>query len=600
MRRTLIVLLACWVSVMAADRNFDKRNSGAVKAKSQRPAGLSRGADLIMLHGKIWAGESVPRRGAKAASGRFAEAVAIASGRILEVGTDSQILQFIGKETRVVHLKGRLVVPGFNDSHVHFISGGFQLLEIDLKHTRDEKEFVERIAEKTKSLPPGRWLQGGDWDEESWPDAKLPTRWMIDAVAPHNPVFIDRYDGHSALANSLALKLANINTQTPDPPGGIIVRDRKTGEPMGVVKDAAKGLVERVIPLPSETEFEEALRAGLDEAKRVGVTSVQDMTLTAGGDPASPFAREIRLLRRAELEGWLSCRFYELTPIAYWKDLASAGISHGMGSDFLQLGAVKAFADGSLGSRTAWLFEPFDDDAGNTGLPTPFMNPPSEMEALARGADDAQIQVAIHAIGDRANAEVLDLFTRIGGEHPAAHRFRIEHAQHVRPQDIARFGKLGVIASMQPYHAIDDGRWAEKRIGHERARASYAWRSMVKAGAPLAFGTDWPVAPLNPMLGVYAAVTRATLDGKHPAGWFPEEKLTVEEALRAYTQGGAYAAFEEKEKGTISPGKLADLVVLSEDLFAIPPEKIKDVRVVMTVVGGKVVYQAQQAISRRR
>jgi predicted amidohydrolase YtcJ len=262
-----------------------------------------------------------------------------------------------------------------------------------------------------------------------------------------------------------------------------------------------------------------------------------------------------------------------------------------MGSDFLKLGAVKAFTDGSLGSRTAWFFGDFSDDPGNHGLPLPMMQPPSKMEAAVQGANAAGIQLAVHAIGDRANSEILDIFTRVGGPDAAARRFRIEHAQHVRPQDFERFGKLGVIASMQPYHAIDDGRWAEKRIGRERAASSYAWRSMLDAGAHLAFGTDWPVAPLNPLLGIYAAVTRATLDGKNPNGWFPEQKLKLEEALSAYTAGSAYAAFQETEKGTISAGKLADLVVLSDDLFSIPLEKIKDARVVMTMVGGQVVYQ---------
>ena len=262
-----------------------------------------------------------------------------------------------------------------------------------------------------------------------------------------------------------------------------------------------------------------------------------------------------------------------------------------MGDDFVKLGAVKAFADGSLGSSTAWMFEPFDDQPQNRGFAMPILNPPSNMEGIVRYCDKAHIQLAVHAIGDRAVAEMLDIYTKVGGDDPAAYRFRIEHAQHMRPKDFARFARLGVIASMQPYHAIDDGRWAEKRLGHERARWSYAWRSMLDAGAPLAFGSDWPVAPLDPLLGIYAAVTRATLDGKHPAGWFPEERLTVEEALRAYTQGCAYASFEEKEKGTVAAGKLADLVVLSDDLFAIPPEKIRDARVMMTIVGGKIVYE---------
>ena len=449
---------------------------------------------------------------------------------------------------------------------------------------------MRRIAAKASALPPGRWMLGGDWDEEAWPSEKLPDRWMIDQVTPHTPVFISRYDGHAGLANSLALKLAGITKDTQDPVGGVIVRDPKSGEPTGILKDEAQELVAKVIPRPTEGEMEEALRAALQEAARVGLTSVHDITVDVDSWNGS-FTGEIQLLRRAEREGWLTCRIYAITPIAQWKNLAEAGISHDMGSDFLKLGAVKAFADGSLGSRTGWMFAPYDDDPGNSGLPMPLMSPPSKMEAIARQADEAGIQICTHAIGDRAVAAMLDVYERLGGENPAGHRFRIEHAQHVRQEDFGRFGKLGIVASMQPYHAVDDGRWAEKRIGHGRARTSYAWRSMLDAGAVLAFGSDWPVAPLDPISGIAAAVTRATLDGRNPGGWFPEQRLTVEEALRAYTEGSAYAAFAEKDEGTISTGKFADLVVLSEDLFHVAAERIKDARAEFTIVGGRVVHQ---------
>jgi predicted amidohydrolase YtcJ len=434
-------------------------------------------------------------------------------------------------------------------------------------------------------------MQGGNWDEEAWPSRKLPNRWLIDPTTPHTPVFLSRYDGHAGLANSLALELAGVTKDTPAPVGGVIVRDPKSGEPTGILKDEAQELVAKVIPRPTESEMEEALRAALKEAARVGLTSVHDITVDTDSWNGS-FTGEIGLLRRAEREGWLTCRIYAIAPIAQWNKLAEAGISHAMGSDFLKLGAVKAFADGSLGSRTGWMFKPYDDDPGNSGLPMPLMVPPSKMEALARQADMAGLQLCTHAIGDRAVSEILNIYERLGGDHPAAHRFRVEHAQHVQQEDFARFGRLGIVASMQPYHAIDDGRWAEKRIGHERARSSYAWKSMLDAGALLAFGSDWPVAPLDPLSGLAAAVARATLDGHNPGGWFPEQRLTVEEALRAYTWGCAYAAFEEKDKGTISPGKLADLVVLSEDLLRIPPERIKDARVEITILGGRVVYKA--------
>jgi len=414
---------------------------------------------------------------------------------------------------------------------------------------------------------------------------------LIDGVTGNNPVFLSRYDGHAVLANSLALKLAGVTRTTADPVGGVIVRD-SAGEPTGVLKDAAQDLVAKVIPHPTEAEMAEALRAALREAARVGLTSVHSITVDADSWNGS-FTGEIQMLRQAELEGWLSCRMYEVIPITHWEKLRDVGLAHDMGDDFIKLGAVKAFADGSLGSATAWMYEPFADDPANRGIPLPLMNPPAKMEALARGADQAQIQLCVHAIGDRAIAEILDMYEKLGGANAAVHRFRIEHAQHMREQDFARFAKLGIIASMQPYHAIDDGRWAEKRLGHDRARWSYAWRSMLDAKVPLAFGSDWPVAPLSPVLGIYAAVTRTTLDGKHPGGWFPEQRLTVEEALRAYTEGSAYAAFEEKEKGSLAPGKLGDLAVFSDDLFTLPPARIKDTRVVMTIVGGKLVYQAE-------
>jgi len=551
-------------------------------------AELLRGADLILLHGKIWTGEPVSSPGGKPQPAKFAEALAIANARILAVGSDAEIQPYAGRNTKVIDLKGRLAVPGMIDSHAHFIQGGFQLLSLDLKDTRSEEEFTRRIGEGAKSLSAGRWMLGGDWDEQAWASAKLPVRQMIDAVTGDHPVFLRRYDGHAALANSLAIKLAGVTRATPDPVGGLIVRDA-AGEPTGIFKDDAQELIAKVIPPPTEAEMAEALRAGLAEAARVGLTSVHSITVDADSYNGS-FTGEVQLLRRAEQEGWLSCRMYEVVPILRWEKLRDAGLTHDMGDDFIKMGAVKAFADGSLGSATAWMNEPFADDPTNRGLPLSLMNPPAKMEALARGADQAQIQICIHAIGDRAIEEILDLYQRLGGDHPWAHRFRIEHAQHMRPEDFARMGKMGIIASMQPYHAIDDGRWVEKRLGRERARWSYAWRSMIDAGAPLAFGSDWPVAPLSPILGIYAAVTRATLDGKHPEGWFPEQRITVEEALRAYTQGSAFAAFQENDKGSIAPGKLGDVVVLSNDIFTIPPARIKDSHVVVTIVGGKVVY----------
>ena len=446
-----VLLLLAWQQPSARPPNAEPGRAGSGGAQ------LVRGADLVLLHGRIWTGEPCAKPGKKPSSAQFAEAVAIANGRVLAVGSDREMEAYVGPNSQVLDLRGRFAMPGFIDSHVHFMDGSFQLLQIDLKHTKDEAQFVGQIADKARTLKPGQWMLGGDWDEEAWPDAKLPTRWMIDSVTPNNPVWISRYDGHAALANSLALKLAAVTKETRAPEGGVIVRDPKTDEPTGVLKDAAESLVDRTVPPPSVDEFEEAFRAGLAEARRVGVTSVEDISVGADSPNAS-FTGEIELLRRAEREGWLTCRFYEITPVAAWRSLEQAGISHNMGSDFLKMGAVKAFADGSLGSRTAWMFEPYTDDPTYSGLATALMTPPTKMLATLGAADKAGIQLAVHAIGDRANAEMLDIYQQIGGAAPAAHRFRIEHAQHLRAADIARFGKLGVIASMQPYHAIDDGR----------------------------------------------------------------------------------------------------------------------------------------------
>ncbi len=581
-----LALISC--VVMAMDSNSSK----AARDPKNQGGRLVRGADLVLLGGKIWTGEPMARPGVKDPTATFAQAVAILDGRIAAVGTDEQIEPYVSSNTQVINLHGRFAMPGFIDSHVHFMDGSFKLLEVNLKHVHSKQEFVDQIAAKARLLPAGRWLLGGDWDEEAWPDGQLPTRWMIDEVTKGIPVYIDRYDGHAGLANSLALKMAGITKETPAPTGGVIVRDPATGEPTGVLKDAAQDLITRGIPNPTDAEAEQALRAGLAEARRVGVTSVENMNLGTN-TPYGTFQGELLLLRRAKHEGWLTCRFYEIIPILDWERLRDIGISRKMGDEFIKLCAVKAFADGSVGSRTAWMFKPYIDDPNNFGLATALMDPPTKMEALAREANAAGIQICIHAIGTRAISEVLDIYQSVGGSDPASNRFRIEHAQHLRPEDFARFARLGVIASMQPYHAIDDGRWVEKRIGPKRARWSYAWRSMLDAGVPLAFGTDWPVAPLNPLLSIYAAVTRETLDGKNPHGWFPEEKITLNEALRAYTAGSAYAAFEENEKGTIAHGKLGDIVVLSDDLFSIAPEKIKDVYVDLTILGGKVVYDTQ-------
>jgi predicted amidohydrolase YtcJ len=507
-----------------------------------------------------------------------AEAVAVIGNRIVAVGSTAEIKRLVGPNTRVVDAGGRLVLPGFNDAHVHFISGGFQLANIDLRNAATPQEFAERIRRFSEKLPKGRWITGGDWDHERWPGAPLPTKELIDPFTPDRPVFVNRLDGHMALANSYVLKLAGITRATPDPPGGQIVRDPRTGEPTGILKDAAMGLVYRVMPEPSFEEKLEAARRATDYAASLGVTSVQDMS--AGADVGVYQT----LLERGELK----TRIYAVSPLPQWERLKAVGVRAAFGSPMLRIGGLKGFADGSLGSTTALFFEPYNDAPNTRGLATDEM--PHMLERV-RGADRAGLQVMIHAIGDRANHEILSIYEQVARENGERdRRFRIEHAQHLRAQDIPRFGRDHVVASMQPYHAIDDGRWAEKRIGPERIKTSYAFRSLIDSGAVLAFGSDWTVAPLNPLLGIYAAVTRRTLDGKNPNGWVPEQKISVEEAVRAYTVGSAYAEFAEKEKGRIAPGMLADMVLLSEDIFRIDPVEIEKTRVLLTIVDGRIVY----------
>jgi predicted amidohydrolase YtcJ len=512
-----------------------------------------------------------------------AEAVAIYANRIVAVGSTKDIRKLAGPNTRTIDAKKRLLLPGFNDAHTHFLSGGFQLSNVDLRDANSPQEFADRLKAFAAKMSPGRWITGGDWDHERWPDAKLPTKELIDSFTRDTPVFVSRLDGHMALANSLALKLAGLTRQTLDPPGGVIVRD-KAGEPTGVLKDAAQNFVWKVVPPASFEERLEAARAATNYAASLGVTSVQDMS--AGADVGVYQT----LLDRGELK----TRIYAVSPLPDWQRLARTGVRAHFGSDMLRVGGLKGFADGSLGSTTALFYEPYRDDPSTSGIAGDEMYPGGAMLERVREADRAGLQILIHAIGDRANDLILSIYEQVERENGKRdRRFRIEHAQHLRPQDIPRFARDRVIASMQPYHAIDDGRWAEKRIGKERAKTTYAFRSLLDSGATLAFGTDWTVAPLNPLLTVYAAVTRRTIDGKNPKGWVPEQKISLEETLRAYTMGSAYAEFQENVKGSITVGKLADLVLLSRDIFKIDAKEIENAKVVWTMVDGRVVYEAR-------
>ena len=531
-------------------------------------------ADLIIHNAKIWTVDHTRPE---------AEAVAVLGDRIVAVGSNQEADAWRGTGTRVVDAAGKRLLPGFNDAHLHFMSGGSQLDNVQLNDATSPQEFARRIAERAAKLRKGEWLVGGDWDETKWSPAQLPTKELIDPVTGQIPVALDRYDGHLILVNSLALKLAGVTSQTPDPPGGVIVRDTQ-GNPTGILKDAAEDLVYKIIPEPSHDQRRHAIERALEHAAALGVTSAQDMN--------PPYA-DIAIYSELLDEGKLTTRIYAAPLITDVDDQVKIGIRHAFGGPYLRIGGVKAYSDGSLGSATAYFYEPFLDQPGNRGLLSDEMHPISLMRDRMMRADAAGLQICTHAIGDAGISAILDIYSEIDKAHgPADRRWRIEHAQHMAAKDFDRFAQLHVIASVQPYHAIDDGRWAEARIGHDRASRTYAFRTFLDHGVRLALGTDWNVAPLNPMLTLYAATTRATLDGKNPNGWFPEQKLTIKEAIEAYTMGSAYAEFQENVKGSITPGKLADMVLLSDDILTMDPVKIRDVKVLKTWVGGRLTYDA--------
>src|SRR2546427_825629 len=531
-----------------------------------------RTADIVIRGGMVWTGLSsgAPQPGA----------VAIGDGEILAVGDSGAVARYVGSRTRVIRADGGLVLPGLADAHTHFINGGFQLASVDLRDAATPQEFVRRIGAYARTLKPGEWITGGDWDHTRWPFQPLPRHEWIDSVTPANPVFVNRLDGHEALANAAALRAAGVTRDTPTPPGGEILRDAKTGEPIGIFKDQALDLIGRAQPDPSPEQRDSALARALAHAASLGVTATAHMS-ASWADLAS--------YRRLEGAGRLTMRVALYLPVDTWRAVAESVKAHGAGDAWVKIGGLKGYMDGSAGSRTALFFEPYTDSAGYRGL---MQNPERDMRSWIGNADSAGLQVAVHAIGDRASALILAIYDSVIKMHgPRDRRFRVEHAQHLRPQDIPLFGTLGVIASVQPYHAIDDGRWVEQRIGPVRIRTTYPFRTLLDTGAKLAFGSDWTVAPLDPILGVYAAVTRRTLDGKNPNGWVPEQKISVGEALRAYTAGNAYATFDEGKRGTLAPGADADVVVLDRNLFAIPPDSLDRARVRYTIVGGRVVYR---------
>ncbi len=535
-------------------------------------AACTQKADVIITHGMVWTGLSTgaPQRGS----------VAIADGKILAIGDDSDVGRYAGPKTQRIQADGGLVLPGFTDGHTHFIDGGFQLASVNLRDAATPQEFVRRLKEYAKTLKPGDWIIGGDWDHTLWVGQPLPRHEWIDSVTPANPVFVSRLDGHEALANAAAMRAATVTKDTPTPTGGEILRDPRTAEPTGIFKDRALDLIEGVIPDPSPAQRDSALARALAHAASLGLTATSHMS--ASWDDLATY-------RRLERAGRLTMRAALYLPLDSWRAVAETVSRSGRGDDWVKIGGLKGYMDGSAGSRTAYFFEPYSDSAGYRGL---LQHPEADMRSWIGSADSAGLQVAVHAIGDRANAILLSIYDSVAGAHgPRDRRFRVEHAQHLRPQDIPLFAKLGVIASVQPYHAIDDGRWVEQRIGPVRIKTTYPFRTLLDTGGKLAFGSDWTVAPLDPILGVYAAVTRRTLDGKHPDGWVPEQKITVGEALRGYTAGNAYATFDEAKRGTLAPGGDADLVVLDRNLFTMPTDSLDRARVRFTIVGGKLVYR---------
>ncbi|MGD2245102.1 MAG: amidohydrolase [Candidatus Aminicenantes bacterium] len=531
------------------------------------------GVDLILFNGAVWTvNPDQP----------WAEAVAVTDDKIVSVGSTEDILKLRGAGTKSIDCESAFVLPGFIDSHTHFLNGGFSLSSVQLYEVKSREEFIARIKNKAETCEADEWILNGDWDHQKFDPPDLPRKEWIDPVTSDIPVCINRHDGHMALVNSLALKIAGITKVTVSPQGGEILKDPDTGEPTGILKDAAMDLVTRHIPEPTLEQKVKAAETALKMAARLGVTSIHDMNYEESCEALVQLFRDNRL----------TARIYGYTPISRPESFAVFRSKTPPDSGYLKAGGLKGFVDGSLGSSTALFFDPYSDNPETTGLLAPDMLPEGVMAERIRQADQAGLQLAVHAIGDRANHIILDVFEEIVKEKGVRdRRWRIEHAQHLIPEDMGRFKELGIIASVQPYHAIDDGRWAEEKIGKSRARTTYAFKSLLDTGAVLACGSDWTVAPLNPLTGISAAVSRQTVDGKNPGGWYPEQKITLEEAIRGYTINGAYTEFAEETKGSLEEGKLADIVVLDLNLFEVPPEKILLARVLMTIVGGTVIYE---------
>ena len=575
----LLALAACAPAYVAGPPGTSGQVPPPPRAwPAHAPAALE--ADLVLLGGRVFLADSAHT---------VAEAVAVREGRVVAVGTREEVRPLVGERTEVVELDGRLVTPGFNDAHIHFAAGGASLLAVDLLGTRSLAEIEQRVARAAAQAQPGEWIVGRGWDHTRLPASELgpggwPTKEILDRAAPRNPVILSRVDGHTSWANAEALRIAGVNRSTPNPAGGEVVRDPRTGEATGILKESAEGLVARHVPDPTPAQVRRGIVAALELAARTGVTSVQ----------TSATATDVEVYRALRDADSLWVRVYAWHPLEMdvIRAFRGLGITAGHGDEWLRVGMLKGYTDGTLGSRTAYMLEPFADDAHTRGLA---QYRPGQLDSLVTAADAAGLQVILHAIGDAANRQALDAFeraARVNGARPRRHR--VEHAQVLDRGDIPRFARLGVIASMQPTHATSDMRWAETRIGRERAvEGAYAWRSLLDAGATIVFGTDFPVEPMPPVEGIYSAVTRQSREepGVPPGGWLPAQKLTREEAIRLYTAAPAYGEWQEKRKGTLAPGMLADLVVWDRDLLTVPDAEILKAAPVLTVVGGRIVYR---------
>ncbi len=530
---------------------------------------LYEGAGLLLLNGRIYTMDATLPR---------AEAVAIAGSRILALGKDDDLRGLArGEGWQAVDLGGKAVLPGFIDSHLHFLWYALGPSRVMLDGAHSLQATLARVKRHIKQTEAGEWVLGWGWNHAEWQDAKWPSKEDLDRVAPNNPVALTKKDGHVVWANSLALQIAGVDEETPDPPGGRIERDEDTGQILGILKEEAMHLIYDAAPLPGPETRQEALRKAIGEAQRRGLTGIHDCD---GRESLSDYQE---LLNRREL----GLRVFMMIPRENVDEAIKVGLRSGFGNKYLRIGNLKLFSDGTLGSQTAEMLEPFTGQPDNQGIAATSQQ---ELEDLVLRAADAGIASSIHAIGDKANRRVLDAFARQRETGTGAGlRHRIEHVQLLQPTDIPRFKELNIIASMQPIHATSDMLLADQYWG-ERARWSYAWHSLLDAGARLAFGSDAPVEPLDPLVGIHAAVTRQRANGEPEGGWYPQERLSVVQAVHGYTLGAAYSSHEEGEKGSITAGKLADLVILSQDVFNIPPEEILNTRVVATIFDGKVVY----------